>query len=389
MPFGQKPANQISEADLLALIEAKTSEGKEIDYKKELPGPSDRDRREYLYDVSSFANTLGGYLIFGMDEAAGVATEIPGLAGINPDNEIRRLEEMARDGIRPPITGIETAPVPLASGRLAIAMRIPRSWNPPHQVTLQKVFRFYARDTNGKYQLDVDELRNVFARSEAIGQRMGQFRIDRIVKIVSDDLPVILSSPARMVIHLLPFSAFGGVANVNLRQLLTPPQSLVGLIGGFSNHRFNLDGFAAWNDNNYVLVFRNGCLEVVSVCARPDRPRDAEGFLPAIGFEEQVFGRVRHGKELLEHFSIECPVAIMVSFSGIKGWRMGVPPGRYVTSAIDVFDRDPLILPEIVIETFGASVSLETRPIIDAVWNAAGWPGSPHYDESGGWDRNR
>ena len=107
MPFGQKPANQISEADLLALIEAKTSEGKEIDYKKELPGPSDRDRREYLYDVSSFANTLGGYLIFGMDEAAGVATEIPGLAGINPDNEIRRLEEMARDGIRPPITGIE------------------------------------------------------------------------------------------------------------------------------------------------------------------------------------------------------------------------------------------------------------------------------------------
>ena len=58
---------------------------------------------------------------------------------------------------------------------------------------------------------------------------------------------------------------------------------------------------------------------------------------------------------------------------------MGVPPGRYVTSAIDVFDRDPLNLPEIVIETFGASVSLETRPIIDAVWNAAGWPGSPHY----------
>jgi hypothetical protein len=79
----------------------------------------------------------------------------------------------------------------------------------------------------------------------------------------------------------------------------------------------------------------------------------------------------------------------MVSFTGIKGWRMGVPPGKYATSTIDVFDREPLVIPEILIETFQDSEVSETRPIVDAIWNAAGWPGSPHYNERGDWDESR
>jgi Schlafen, AlbA_2 len=389
MPFGQKPASQIKEADLLALIETKTNEGKEIEYKRELPGNADRERREYLYDVSSFANTLGGYLIFGMEESGGIPIEPTGMQGINPDDEIRRLEEMARHGIRPPITGIQTAPVNLAAGPLVIVMRIPKSWNPPHQVTYQKAFRFYARDTNGKYQLDVNELRAVFTRSQEIGEKMRQFRINRIAKIVAGDVATFLASNARMVIHLLPFSAFASLVNLELRELPTASTSFVELIGGFSNYRFNIDGFAAWNETGYVQVFRNGCLEIVSTCARSDRPQSAAGLLPSVGFERQIFGRVRHSKALLQSLSVECPIAIMVSFTGIKGWRMGVPPEKYATSAIDVFDREPLLIPEILIETFQDSEVSEMRPIVDAIWNAAGWPGSPHYNERGEWDESR
>jgi hypothetical protein len=68
---------------------------------------------------------------------------------------------------------------------------------------------------------------------------------------------------------------------------------------------------------------------------------------------------------------------------------MGVPPGKYLTSEVDVFDRDPLIIPEILIENFDGSPVRELRPTIDAIWNAAGWPGSPHYDELNNWDGNR
>ena len=68
---------------------------------------------------------------------------------------------------------------------------------------------------------------------------------------------------------------------------------------------------------------------------------------------------------------------------------MGVPPGKYLTSKIDVFDRDPLIIPEVLIESVDGPSVLEMRSTIDAIWNAAGWPGSPHYDEFGNWDGNR
>jgi hypothetical protein len=47
---------------------------------------------------------------------------------------------MARDGIRPPIVGLQTAAVTLANGNTAIVMRIHKSWNPPHQVTYQRPF---------------------------------------------------------------------------------------------------------------------------------------------------------------------------------------------------------------------------------------------------------
>jgi hypothetical protein len=67
---------------------------------------------------------------------------------------------------------------------------------------------------------------------------------------------------------------------------------------------------------------------------------------------------------------------------------MGIPAG-YATSALDVFDRDPLLIPEILTESFDHETVPEVRPIIDAIWNATGWPGSPHYDEQNQWDGNR
>ena len=143
------------------------------------------------------------------------------------------------------------------------------------------------------------------------------------------------------------------------------------------------------NESGYAQVFRDGCLEVVSVCANPDRPQSAARSLPSVGFEEQIFARVKHAKALMQSLLVECPVAIMVSFTGIKGWKMGVLPGKYATTPTDIFDRDPLLTPEILIESFDAPPVSEMRPIVDVIWNAAGWPGSPHYDELGDWDKNR
>src|SRR5947208_16448298 len=93
----------ITEADLLSLISNGGMEGKTIEFKRELPGGQDADKKEFLADVSSFANTSGGDLVFGVRAVQGVATELVGLANGDLDKELQRLDALIADGLDPRI----------------------------------------------------------------------------------------------------------------------------------------------------------------------------------------------------------------------------------------------------------------------------------------------
>jgi predicted HTH transcriptional regulator len=95
--------DNISEDDLVALIRNGVSEGRTIEYKRELPGNADGDKKEFLADVSSFANTSGGHLVFGMEEDKGLPISISGFLSSDPDLELRRLDSMIADGLDPKI----------------------------------------------------------------------------------------------------------------------------------------------------------------------------------------------------------------------------------------------------------------------------------------------
>src|SRR5437868_6690849 len=113
-PMIAKRFHQITKNDIDSLITNSVREGRTIEYKQQLPGGKDDDKKEFLADVSSFANASGGDLLLGVEElrdAANKATGIPesahGLSGINVDQEIRRLESMIRDGIEPRIPAVQ------------------------------------------------------------------------------------------------------------------------------------------------------------------------------------------------------------------------------------------------------------------------------------------
>ena len=219
------PIDSITEDDLLSLIDKQVAELRTIEYKRELPGRSDGEKREFLADVSSFANTTGGDLVYGMTESGGMPQELPGFETSDIDGEISRLGSSIHAAIQPRILGVQHHPVQLENGKYALVIRVPRSFSRPHVVTYKNHWKFYARIPNGKYQMDVDEVRRAFVLSENVADRIRAFRAERLGRVVSGDTPAPLESTGKVVLHVVPISAFDTPASVVDLDIRRPPLS--------------------------------------------------------------------------------------------------------------------------------------------------------------------
>lgn len=178
-----KPFDLVEKIDIDALVADEVREGRALEYKEKLPGNSDGEKTELLADVSSFANASGGYILYGVREKrdadgkpTGVPESVDGLQGINPDSEILRLESSIRTGIDPRVPRVRTKPIEGFLQGPVLVMWIPKSWSSPHMVTFKNHSRFYSRSSNGKYALDVKEIRSAFALSESLPERVRRFR---------------------------------------------------------------------------------------------------------------------------------------------------------------------------------------------------------------------
>ena len=123
------PLGEITEDHFQRLIAVQAAESLHVEYKRETYGTNDDQRREFLADVSSFANSAGGDLVIGMTAAKGIPTQLHPFEG-DADAESLRLEQMARDGLNPRITNLQTRAVPLSGGGFVVVVRVPKSYNP-------------------------------------------------------------------------------------------------------------------------------------------------------------------------------------------------------------------------------------------------------------------
>ncbi len=120
------PLEKISFSDIDQFVQQKWSEGKSIDYKRDAYGNRDEDKKELLKDVSSFANTIGGDILIGIDEDKGVPIGIPGIVLADVDKEKLRLEGIIRQGLEPRIDfGIHHVTLP--SGSFVLIIRVKES----------------------------------------------------------------------------------------------------------------------------------------------------------------------------------------------------------------------------------------------------------------------
>src|SRR6478672_4023418 len=109
MLFGGRRVAELTPPDVEGLVGV-VAEGTGVDFKWAI-GTNDEAKREFAADISSFANTEGGFLFAGIDEEEGVASEITGVEFDDLDGEILRLDNLARDTIAPRLPSFEIGSV--------------------------------------------------------------------------------------------------------------------------------------------------------------------------------------------------------------------------------------------------------------------------------------
>lgn len=407
----QKNFEDVGKDDIDSLITNSVCEIKTLEYKQELTGKKDVDKKEFLADVSSFANASGGDILFGVKaevdqngKKTGAAERISPIEGVTSDETKLRLEEMIRNGIAPrlPVQIKEISGWNENGNGYVILIRIPNSFASPHVVSYKGSSRFYSRHSAGKYQLDVQELRSAFLATDSQADRIKQFRQDRLAKIIADETPAVLTTPHRLVLHMVPIASFLNNSRINLSGMSTLKSSFppIGAYGCFC--RYNLDGFLTHStsredgieNRTYCQLFFDGSIEAVdSDLLRGKngaKVSNGVGGIASIAYEKNLIESIKQYLESYKQLGIEAPIAISLAILQCKGSFLYVNPRRMsFEDDVNTIDRDVAILPDVVIDSLDVDVTNVMKPIFDAVWNACGYQQSFNYDTKGVWSPDR
>lgn len=135
--------------------------------------------------------------------------------------------------------------------------------------------------------MDVDEVRRAFVLSESVTDRIRAFRAERLGRVVSGETPVPIKGIGKVVLHVVPISAFDSPASVVDLDIRQPPLNErlllpISVISGSGDEleanlldypkdfwpRYNFDGMlcdfqVGRADSGYVQLFRTGIIEAV------------------------------------------------------------------------------------------------------------------------------
>jgi hypothetical protein len=381
-----KKLDRVGAADLQALVDTGAPESRVLEFKRELQVSTRDQRVDFLADVSSFANAVGGDLIYGIDAPNGAALDLPGILLPDPDGTVRLLDQLIQNGLQPRLPGVGIRPLPLGEDRHAIIVRVQQSWVAPHRVTLDGHDKFYARISAGRRALDVGELRTAFLQSETLTQRIRSFRADRLAALLAGETPVQFSAGPFMVLHVLPLTAFSTSTRFDVSKYPDGLRDVILLGEQSSTHRINLDGIVRHTPGKgpslaYAQIYRTGMIESTQAF-EVGHYSEGKPVIPSQSYEQDLLTAIPAYVRVLERIGAGFPMFVFLTFLRIRECVFALRSGY---RNIEEARPDALVLPEAVIEGPGFNLADTLRPLFDMVWNAFGLPRSANFDAEGRW----
>ncbi|MCZ7590609.1 MAG: ATP-binding protein, partial [Gaiella sp.] len=373
MLFRGKAIQEIDKNDLLGLI-GTSEQQQEVDFKKfayppppdsELPSnQSERDKVRNRWkidlctDLTALANAHGGWIICGMKEMNGTATELCGIGpSVNAEREIARLEQCAVSGVEPPLPRIKFQSVDLADPEKAqaILIHVPRSFRAPHRV--RETGKFHIRRSGRNDEMNIEELRAAFNLSANLVDRVKNFRKERTDTIADhkqEEIPVQLEYGPGIVLHIVPilFSEPASAFDLSVFQSRSPAMWVHEKY--LSNGRFNLEGYVKpHGDHGYTQVFRNGAVE----CAEIKRGWGSkqERSIGLYVLEDLTLCYLDPALYAQKNLGVQLPSAVLLSLIGVRGYAL-VTGANHPFERSDhppiTLNRDTILLPDVLIEDY-------------------------------------
>lgn len=392
-----KDLKLITIEDLKTLILNKKQEDTFLDFKRDMYGKSDGDKKELLKDVSAFANGSGGEIIIGIEEDNfSQAKSLYGFESSNIAVDKNRIEQIIMNGLEPKLDTFKVRYIHLVDNRYIMIIRIEHSNLYPHMVSYQRFNKFYMRKSDKNILLDVYELRNLFLKSENFMQEIRKYNQDKIDEIVSGNTIVPTIKGPKILVNFIPFDAF------TRRNFIELAKAEIKL--NFPEQRINFDGLLAYqmNDkgiNSYCQVYRNGIIEFLSSSSKVfdevdnpfnivNKPEDSKMkviYGGKTGYEYYLIRKSYEMLKILRKFRVSLPVYVFVSIIDAKGYRILYYDSAGNKKITDAIDRDILSLPEIELKDYTSDIKEKERLIFNLIWNSCGERQSINFGRDGEW----
>jgi Putative DNA-binding domain len=181
----------LTEDALQRFLSLAIPEGLYLDYKESLSGTSEKDaKREFLKDVTAFANAAGGQLFLGAKEPReGISIDSQLIGLENGEALAQDLERLASTSIDPRIPGLRIVRVQLTNGKSCLVVHIPPSLGRPHMVNYAGHRSFYVRHSESSFPMTTHEVREAVLTSssaEARARHYVQRRLSEVREALGD-----------------------------------------------------------------------------------------------------------------------------------------------------------------------------------------------------------
>lgn len=369
----ERPLDQISATDLETLVNSRRAEGRRLDFKRAFPGSNERAVKEWLADVSSFANTDGGDIVIGIgDDGNGVASELIGIDAGSLDEGLLRIEDQLRSCLEPRIPACHIHTVALPDDRVALVVRIGASLLAPHRITYKNSGRFFARNSRGKFELDTGELRLAFAATDETPRKLRDLHARAIAATTGADMPCRLADGPAAILTIAPMSVLRDARDISVTRenAVLPPN-----MSGYS-YAIGLDGvvmYAPVDEETqrvpgWALNHRRGYVDFAWSIGRVTKENGPLVWRKR--FEEGLFESTRSAIIRLNSYGLQGPWIAMVTIKGAAGFRI-LLGDHYPTSHVW---QDPAYLGEIIDDLL-APESL--TPFVERFWRLFGMERTP------------